>query len=86
MTKEDIIGLGTLSVFMSYALNMLEPIQNIVNAISGVVAIRVNVERYMGLMNTTGEVFDSEEVIEKYGDAFNEKRENWESLTGDIEF
>ena len=79
-------GIGTLSVFMSYALNMLEPIQNIVNAISGVVAIRVNVERYMGLMNTTGEVFDSEEVIEKYGDAFNEKRENWESLTGDIEF
>ncbi|MBR4588950.1 MAG: ABC transporter ATP-binding protein [Lachnospiraceae bacterium] len=86
MTGQDIIELGTLSVFMSYALNMLDPIQNIVNAISGVIAIRVNVERYMGLMETKGEVFDSEEVIKKYGDAFEEKRENWEKLEGDIEF
>ena len=37
-------------------------------------------------MNTEGEVFDTKEVIEKYGDTFNEKRDNWEPLIGDVEF
>jgi ATP-binding cassette subfamily B protein len=31
-------------------------------------------------------VVDSAEVIEKYGDAFEPKRENWEPIRGDIEF
>ena len=29
---------------------------------------------------------DSEEVIEKYGDTFHPKKENWEPLHGDVEF
>ena len=37
-------------------------------------------------METVPTVNDSPEVIEKYGDAFNPKRENWEELRGDIEF
>ena len=32
------------------------------------------------------DVRDSEEVIAKYGDSFNPKKENWEPLRGDIEF
>jgi len=31
-------------------------------------------------------VADSPEVIEKYGDTFHPKRENWEELHGDVEF
>ena len=86
MTTARLTEIGTLSVFMSYALGMLEPIQNIVNAIAQMIAIQVNVERYLRLINTEGEVYDSPEVIEKYGDAFNPKMENWEKLHGDIEF
>ena len=86
LTIDNVIEIGTLSVFMSYALNMLDPIQNIINAISRMIAIGVNIERYTTLMNTEGEVYDSKEVIEKYGDSFNPKRENWEELYGDIEF
>ena len=78
--------IGTLSIFMSYALGLLDPIQNMVNAISKMISIQVNIERYCNLMNTEGEVFDTKEVIEKYGDTFNEKRENWEPLIGDVEF
>ena len=86
MTTARLTEIGTLSVFMSYALGMLEPIQNIVNAIAQMIAIQVNVERYLRLINTEGEVYDSPEVIEKYGDAFNPKMENWEKPHGDIEF
>jgi ATP-binding cassette subfamily B protein len=37
-------------------------------------------------METESDVADTPEVIEKYGDAFEPKRENWEPLHGDIEF
>jgi ATP-binding cassette subfamily B protein len=37
-------------------------------------------------METESDVADSKEVIEKYGDAFNPKKENWEPLEGDVEF
>ena len=86
LTVEGVMEIGTLSIFMSYALNMLDPIQNIINAISRMIAIGVNIERYTTLMNTEGEVYDTPEVIEKYGDSFAPKRENWEELHGDIEF
>ena len=86
MVTEEIIAVGTLSVFMSYALNMLDPIQSIVQSISGMIAIQVNIERYLKLMEERGEVYDRADVIEKYGDAFHEKKENWEPLFGDIEF
>ena len=32
------------------------------------------------------DVKDTPEVIEKYGDSFNPKKENWEPIRGDIEF
>ena len=78
--------LGTLSVFMSYALNLMEPIQWIVRAISDLITVQVNVERFTRLMETDSDVADSPEVLEKYGDSFEPKRENWEPLHGDIEF
>ncbi len=86
LTTEHVIEIGTMSVFMSYAMGMLNPIQFLVSAISQIIAIRVNVERYTNLMNTEGEVHDSLEVIEKYGTSFDPKYENFEELIGDVEF
>ena len=86
VTMRQVIELGTLSVFMSYALGMMEPIQWIVRAISDLIMVQVNVERFTRLMETESDVADSPEVIEKYGDSFEPKRENWEELHGDIEF
>lgn len=81
-----IMEIGTLSVFMSYALSMLDPIQNIVNTISNLVAVQVNVERFTRLCDTESDVADTPEVVEKYGDTFDPKKENWEELYGDVEF
>ena len=86
ITMEGVMEIGTLSVFMSYALGMMEPIQWIVRSISDLITVQVNVERFSTLMETESDVRDSEEVIEKYGDSFNPKRENWEPLYGDITF
>ena len=86
ITIEGVIEIGTLSVFMSYALNVLEPIQMIIGTISALISIQVNIERFTRLMNTESDVADAPEVVEKYGDAFHPKKENWEELHGDVEF
>ncbi len=77
---------GTFSLFMSYAQGMMEPVRWVVDAISDVITTQVNIERFSRLLDTTSDVKDTPEVIEKYGDSFNPKKENWEELHGDIEF
>lgn len=86
ITMDGVIMLGTLSVFISYALNMMEPIQNLVQTISAFIAIQVNIERLMRLLHTESDVADGPEVIAKYGDTFRPKKENWEPLLGNVEF
>ena len=77
---------GTFSMFMSYAQGMMEPVRWIIDAISDLITTQVNIERLSRLLETQSDVADTEEVIEKYGDSFNPKRENWEPIKGDIEF
>ncbi len=86
ITLQGVIEIGTLSVFMSYALGMMEPVQWIVRAISDLITVQVNVERFTRLMETDSDVRDAPEVVEKYGDSFDPKKENWEPLCGDITF
>lgn len=86
ITLEGIMEIGTLSVFMSYALGMIDPLKNLINTFSNIIGIKVNIERFWNLMNTTSDVTDTKEVISVYGDTFEPKRENWESLNGEIEF
>lgn len=86
ITRQGVIEIGTLSVFMSYALGLMEPIQWVVRAISDLITVQVNVERFTRLMETESDVRDLPEVVEKYGDSFQPKKENWEPLHGDITF
>jgi len=77
---------GTFSMFMSYAQGMMEPVRWIVDAISDVITTQVNIERWTRLVSTRSDVTDTPEVIAKYGDSFQPKKENWEPIRGDIEF
>lgn len=86
ITLEGVFEIGSLSVFMSYALGMIEPIKNLINALSQIISIKVNIERFTKLMDTKSDVIDDDSVINVYGDTFNPIKENWEKLEGDIEF
>ncbi len=86
LTMEGVLRVGTLSVFMTYAVGMLEPIQQIITSLAALISIQVNIERFTALLNEESDVKDSPEVIEKYGDNFHAKKENWEPLWGDVEF
>lgn len=82
----DLMEIGTLSAFISYAISIFEPIQQLAKNISEFIATQANIERVFGLLERTPDIVDSEEVIKKYGDSFNPKKENWEEIKGDIEF
>ena len=77
---------GTFSVFMTYAQGMMEPLRWLVDIVSELIMAQVNIERYTNLVAVQSDVVDTEEVIAKYGDSLNPKKENWEPILGDVEF
>lgn len=86
MVQKEIMQLGTLSVFISYAVIIFEPIQQLAKLLSEMISCQANIERVMDLLEQKPNVQDSEEAAEKYGDAFTPKKENWERIQGDVVF
>lgn len=86
MVQQDLIKLGTLSVFISYAVVIFEPIQQLARLLADLISCQANIERVMDLLEQTPDVTDRTDVIEKYGDNFYPKKENWENIKGDIVF
>jgi ATP-binding cassette subfamily B protein len=86
LVMDSALDYGLLSAFVAYALGILEPIQQMASIFAEFIATQVNIERVMGLLEQKCDIEDTPEVIEKYGDSFNPKRENWEKIRGEIEF
>ena len=83
---ENAMLIGTLSTFTTYAVGIFEPIQQMARNLAEFISAQANIERVTGLLDEEPQVVDSPEVIEKYGDSFFPKKENWEPIKGDIEF
>lgn len=86
MVQEELIQLGTLSVFISYAVVIFEPIQQLARLLADLISCQTNIERVTDLLEQEPNVCDSPEVEAKYGDMFHPKKENWEEIKGDIVF
>lgn len=86
LVLEHGILIGTLSAFTTYAVSIFEPIQQMARVLANIIAVQPNIERVMGLLDQKPNIVDTPEVIEKYGDSFHPKTENWEPIKGDIEF
>lgn len=78
--------IGTLSAFVAYATSIFEPIQQLARLIADFIATQANIERVSSLLEQKPSITDTSEVVEKYGDTFTPKTENWEPLVGEIEF
>ena len=86
LVEAQVLEIATLSVFITYAMGIFEPIQSLTNNLAEFIAVQASIERVTGLLEEKPQITDTPEVIEKYGDAFSPKRENWEPLSGEIEF
>lgn len=86
MVQSQVMQLGTLSVFISYAVVIFEPIQQLARLLADLISCQAIIERVMDLLEQQPNVTDTPEVEEKYGDMFHAKKENWERIEGDIVF
>ena len=76
----------TLFLFLTYCLSFFDPVLIIACLTNNLKHAQVAAERVFNLNDILPEILDSPEVIEKYGDYVNLKKENWEELYGDVEF
>ena len=86
MVLRQTLELGLLSSFLAYALGILEPVQQIARGLSEFISAQASIERISELLSKRPEIEDTPQVIEKYGDVFDPKQENWEKVRGDITF
>lgn len=86
MVLEHGMLIGTLSAFTTYAVSIFEPIQQMARVLANIISVQPNIERVTGLLDQKPNIVDNPAVIEKYGDSFHPKKENWEEIRGDIEF
>jgi ATP-binding cassette subfamily B protein len=80
------ISLGTLTLFMSYSVQIFEPITNIARVFAELQSAQAAAERVITLIETQPDIRDSSAVEALYGDNFCPKRENWPKLKGEITF
>ncbi len=80
------ISFGTLSIFITYATLMFEPVQQIARVFSELQSAQAAAERTLSLIHTEAEIVESDEIIEKFGTALNPKTENWPEIKGEIEY
>ena len=86
LVQEQLLDFGILSAFITYAVGIIEPVVQIANIVTDMVSAQVGIERVSAMLSEPVTITDSAEVVEKYGDRFNPKKENWEPLVGDITF
>jgi ATP-binding cassette subfamily B protein len=86
LVVRDLLDFGILSAFIAYAVSTVEPVVWVAGIISDMVSAQVGIERVTDLLNEPVTITDSPDVLEKYGDTFDPKLENWEPVLGDITF
>lgn len=77
---------GTFVMFISYTLQFFDPLSRLAETLAELQNAQASAERIITLIETEPDIWDKDYVIEKYGDIFSPKRENWENIQGNIEF
>lgn len=80
------LSVGTLVSFISYATQMFDPIQQLANIFAELQDAQASAERVIALLDTEPEIVDSADIVAKYGDILHPKKENWETIHGDVTF
>ncbi|WP_312906772.1 ABC transporter ATP-binding protein [Tissierella praeacuta] len=80
------ISYGTLVAFISYTAQFYEPVRQIAVIFAELLAAQASAERVFSLLNEIPEIVDSKEVVAKYGDLLNPKKELWPEIKGAVEF
>jgi ATP-binding cassette, subfamily B, bacterial len=80
------ISIGTLYLYTSYVGQFFDPVNNVATIFARFQQAQASAERIVSLIETKPDIIDAPEVVAKYGTLFDYKRENFETLKGDVEF
>ena len=80
------INIGGLYLFINAVGQFFEPIMQLANILARLQQAQASGERIIDLIEKNPEIWDTVEVIDKYGDVIDFKEENWEELIGEVEF
>ncbi|MFD3157836.1 ABC transporter ATP-binding protein [Haloimpatiens sp. FM7330] len=80
------LSYGTLVLFITYTVEFFEPVSQLAATLAEMQHAQASAERILSMIETDADIYDTEDIIKKYGDVFNPKYENWESIKGDISF
>ena len=86
MSLQGLMTLGTVQLFVNYTVQLFEPIRSIAGTFSEMQSAQAAAERVVSLIETEPDIQDTPEVIARFGDSFDPRRENWPDLKGDITF
>lgn len=77
---------GTLMMFTQYSSQFLEPLRQIARLMAELQLAQASAERVISLLEEEPKVYDSDEVIAKYGTILDPKPAVYEKINGNIEF
>ncbi|MDL2292435.1 ABC transporter ATP-binding protein/permease [Acholeplasma sp. OttesenSCG-928-E16] len=81
-----ITDVALIYLFTDLTFRFFDPLMVISRTFSNLQQAQASAERIIGLIEEKPDLDDEVAVKEKYGDLFNDNKENWEDLRGDIEF
>ncbi len=83
---DGIITYGTLVAFISYTAQFFEPIRQMAVIFAEFQSAQASAERVFSLLKEKPEIKDEQEVIERFGDIFQQERDNLPQIKGRISF
>lgn len=86
ISNETTSTVALIVLFIGFVGSVYNPIQSLAEIFSDLMGTQASVEKIFLLIDKEPDLVDSPEVIEKYGSIFNNKKENFEELQGNIKF
>lgn len=80
------VSFGVLVAFVSYTVQFFDPVRELARVLTEFQSAQAAAERVMDMIETEPEIVDAPKVIERYGDVFDPKRENWSRVEGAVTF
>lgn len=80
------IDSSLLYLFISFSTLFFDPLMQIARVLADLQQAQAAAERVIGLIELAPEIKDTPDVVSRYGTLLDAKRENWETLIGDVEF
>jgi ATP-binding cassette subfamily B protein len=86
LSIKEVLDFGTLLLFIQYAQNFFVPIKDLAGIVAEIQLATASAERIIHIIDTPEAIYDSAEVIKKYGNLESPIIENYEEFVGTIEF